>query len=95
MKEGFSDCTTSSTAHSPERGKTNEVTSLMAPVYCLERVSKPQLRERGTQTKPCCLHCVEESESLRRSRSGRVPERRKQRAEDRAVELHGSKEDSS
>lgn len=29
----------------PERSKTNEVMPLMAPVYCLKRVSRPQQRE--------------------------------------------------
>lgn len=46
MKEWFSDTgPQAAQGKIPERSKTNEVMPLMAPPYCLERVSRPQQRE--------------------------------------------------
>lgn len=64
MKEWFSDRTTSNTGHKPQRSKTNEVTSLMIPVDCLERVSQATAKGRGTQTKLGCLRWAEETEFI-------------------------------
>jgi len=43
LKEWFLD--TESQAAQHERSKTNEAMPLMAPAFCLERVSRPQKRE--------------------------------------------------